>query len=67
VITGLERIAPGWGGAEAQPFTEGFFIFDVSKPTEPRQIGHFQTASTGTHRNFYAGGNLVTAPGAHTA
>jgi hypothetical protein len=67
MITGLERIAPGWGGAEAQPFTEGFFIFDVSKPIEPRQIGHFQTGSTGTHRNFYDGGNLVhcaaSAPG----
>jgi hypothetical protein len=63
MITGLERIAPGWGGAEAQPFTEGFFIFDVSKPTEPRQIGHFRTASTGTHRNFYDGGNLVHCAG----
>jgi hypothetical protein len=67
MITGLERIAPGWGGVEAHPFTEGFFIFDVSTPTEPRQIGHFQTGSTGTHRNFYDGGNLVhcaaAAPG----
>ena len=61
MITGLERIAPGWGGAEGQPFTEGFFIFDVSEPTKPRQIGHFQTGSTGTHRNFYDGGNFVHA------
>ena len=61
MITGLERIAPGWGGAENQPFTEGFFIFDVSAPTKPRQLGHFKTGSTGTHRNFYDGGNLVHA------
>lgn len=61
MITGLERIAPGWGGAEGQPFTEGFFIFDASEPTKPRRIGHFQTGSTGTHRNFYDGGNLVHA------
>ena len=61
MITGLERIAPGWGGADGQPFTEGFFIFDVSAPTEPKQLGHFQTGSTGTHRNFYDGGNLVHA------
>ena len=61
MITALERIAPGWGGADAQPFTEGFFIFDVSNPTEPKRIGHFQTGSTGTHRNFYDGGNLVHA------
>ena len=61
MITGLERIAPGWGGIDSQPFTEGFFIFDVSAPTQPRQLGHFQTGSTGTHRNFYDGGNLVHA------
>ena len=61
MIAGLERIAPGWGGADGQPFTEGFFIFDVSEPTEPKKIGHFQTGSTGTHRNFYDGGNLVHA------
>lgn len=61
MITGLERIAPGWGGADGQPFTEGFYIFDVSEPTQPRRLGHFQTGSTGTHRNFYDGGNLVHA------
>ena len=59
MITALERIAPGWGGNENQVFAEGFFIFDVSEPTKPRQIGHFQTGSTGTHRNFYDGGHLV--------
>jgi hypothetical protein len=61
MITGLERIAPGWGGADGEPCTEGFFIFDVSQPTQPKQIGHFKTGSTGTHRNFYDGGNLVHA------
>jgi hypothetical protein len=61
MITALERIAPGWGGVDGQPFAEGFFIFDVSAPTQPRQLGHFQTGSTGTHRNFYDGGNLVHA------
>jgi hypothetical protein len=61
MIVGLERIAPGWGGVDGQPFAEGFFIFDVTDPTHPRQIGHFRTGSTGTHRNFYAGGNLVHA------
>jgi hypothetical protein len=61
MITGLERIPPGWGGADDRPFTEGFFIFDVSQPTRPRQLGHFRTGSTGTHRNFYDGGHLVHA------
>ena len=64
MITALERIAPGWGGVEGQAFAEGFFIFDVSAPTEPKRIGHFETGSTGTHRNFYDGGNLVHAAAA---
>ena len=61
MITGLERIAPGWGGTDGKPFTEGFFIFDVGDPVKPKQIGHFKTGSTGTHRNFYDGGNSVHA------
>jgi hypothetical protein len=61
MVTALERIAPGWGSTDGQPFAEGFFIFDVSEPTQPRRLGHFQTGSTGTHRNFYDGGNLVHA------
>ncbi|HEU5464943.1 MAG TPA: hypothetical protein VFV82_12495, partial [Candidatus Binatia bacterium] len=61
MITALERIAPGWGGAEGKPFSEGFLIFDISLPTQPKQVGHFRTGSSGTHRNFYDGGNLVHA------
>ena len=61
MITALERIAPGWGGNESGEFAEGFLIWDVSNPTEPRQLGHFHTGSTGTHRNFYDGGTIVHA------
>src|SRR3989304_2465853 len=61
MIAAVERIAPGWGGVDGQPFAEGFFIFDVSDPAQPRRLGHFQTGSRGTHRNFYDGGNLVHA------
>lgn len=61
MVTALERVAPGWGGNEGQSFSEGFLIFDVSEPAKPRQLGHFRTGSTGTHRNFYDGGNLVHA------
>lgn len=63
MITALERIAPGWGGAEEKPYAEGFLIWDVSDPEKPRQIGHYQTQSTGTHRNFYDGGSLVHVAG----
>src|SRR5207253_8681888 len=61
MITALERIALGWGGVDGQALAEGFFIFDVSEPTKPRRIGHLQTGSTGTHRNFYDGGNFIHA------
>ena len=63
MITALERIAPGWGGAEDKPFSEGFLIWDVSEPKSPRQLGHYRTHSTGTHRNFYDGGSLVHVAG----
>src|SRR5213594_773249 len=36
MITALERIAPGWGGSEGQPFSEGFLIWDVSDAKQPR-------------------------------
>jgi hypothetical protein len=61
MITGLERIAPGWGGIAGASFSEGFLIWDISYPTEARLLGQFRTGSTGTHRNFYDGGNLVHA------
>lgn len=63
MVTALERIAPGWGGAKGQPFSEGVLIWDVSDPRRPRQIGHYRTRSTGTHRNFYDGGSLVHVAG----
>ncbi len=61
MITALERIAPGWGGTEGGPFSEGFLIWDVSDPTKARLLGQFRTGSTGTHRNFYDGGDCVHA------
>ncbi len=63
MITALERIAPGWGGVEGKEYSEGFVIWDVSDPGRPRQLGHYRTYSTGTHRNFYDGGSLVHAAG----
>lgn len=63
MITALERIAPGWGGIDGQPFTEGFLVWDLADPVKPRQLGHYRTQSTGTHRNFYDGGSLVHVAG----
>ena len=64
MITALERISPGWGGAEGKAHSEGFLIWDLLDPGKPRQLGHFRTHSTGTHRNFYDGGFLVHVAGA---
>jgi len=64
MITALERIAPGWGGSEGRPpAEEGFLVWDVEQPAQPRRLGHYRTNSTGTHRNFYDGGALVHAAG----
>jgi len=63
MITALERIAPGWGGVKGKEYSEGFLIWDVSDPRRVRQIGHYRTRSTGTHRNFYDGDSLVHAAG----
>lgn len=59
MVTALERIAPGWGGNPAGAFSEGVLIWDLINPTNPQLLGQFETGGTGTHRNFYAGGNLV--------
>jgi hypothetical protein len=64
MITALERIAPGWGGSEGKPpAEEGFLIWDIEAPTKPKRLGHYRTNSTGTHRNFYDGGNFVHGAG----
>jgi hypothetical protein len=62
LITGLERIAPNWGGdPNGPPHQEGFYIWDVSDPTEPRKLGHWQGGGDGCHRNYYDGGRYVHA------
>jgi hypothetical protein len=63
MITALERIPPGWGGADGQNYSEGVLLWDLSDPRKPRQLGHYRTGSTGTHRNFYAGGSLMHVAG----
>lgn len=59
MITALEHIAPGWGGAPDDPSDEGMLVWDVSDPEMPRRLGHFKTGGGGTHRNFYDGGRYV--------
>ena len=52
MITGLERIAPGWGGDDDAPHGDGVIIWDVSDPEMPAELGQFRTGGKGTHRNY---------------
>lgn len=59
MITGLERMAPGWGGDAEAPFSEGVITWDVRDPEDPVRLGEFSTGGTGTHRNYYDGGRYA--------
>lgn len=59
MITALERIAPSWGGDADGSFEAGVFIWDVSDPEKPVQLGQWRTGGSGTHRNHYDGGRYV--------
>jgi hypothetical protein len=71
MVTSLERPLEGWQPADGSgldpegDFEEGIYIWDVESPTEPERLGHYETGGTGTHRNFWAGGDyayLCSAP-----
>jgi hypothetical protein len=59
MVTGLERMDPGWGGDPDAPNDEGVLIWDVHDPVAPVRQGQFRTGGTGTHRNSYHGGRYV--------
>ena len=66
MITSLEKIGDGaegrehlWGHDPGIPFHEGVLIWSLENPEDPKQIGSFKTGGFGTHRNFFAGGDLV--------
>jgi hypothetical protein len=59
MITALEEQPADWGGDPNAPFDEGVIIWDLGDPVRPERLGQFRTGSSGTHRNFYAGGRYV--------
>ena len=67
MVTSLEKAAPGWGSDPNKPNEEGVLIWDISDPVNPRQLSHWKTGATGTHRNSYPGGKYAylsaAAPG----
>src|SRR6185437_11710946 len=67
MITALQQEPPDWGGDLSKPFGDGVIIWDISDPTNPKQLSQWKTGSTGTHRNSYPGGKYAylsaAAPG----
>jgi hypothetical protein len=62
MVTSLEHIPAGWSDGDRSTPQNGFIVWDVSTPDDPVELGRWDSGGTGTHRNFYAGGDLV-----HTA
>jgi hypothetical protein len=59
MITSMERVPDGWISSAPGPFGEGFHIWSLEDPEDPRLLGQYRTGGDGTHRNFYAGGRYV--------
>ena len=81
LVTGINRPitdeeaagkADGWtilqpSSAEKKDFQEGILIWDISDPTNPKPLSHWEGHALGTHRNSYPGGKYAflssTMPG----
>ena len=60
MITSLEGPSEGWGIPPGLPYEEGALLWDVtSDPEQPVLLGRYETRGRGTHRNFYAGGDIA--------
>ena len=45
MITSMERIPEGWGGTPGAPYGEGFYIWSLEDPENPRRLGHYRTGA----------------------
>jgi len=61
MVTGLEHIHPLFRTGGKEEPEEGILIWDVSDPVDPKQLAHWRTGASGTHRNYYDGGRYVHA------
>ncbi len=59
MITGMEQVGRRWGGDPSKPHDEGFFIWDIKDPVNPKKLGQWKTGGRGTHRIGYPGGRYV--------
>jgi hypothetical protein len=56
MLTALQKSVPAWGGDPSKPQDEGVLLWDISDPADPKQLSHWKTGASGTHRNSYPGG-----------
>ncbi|MER9299085.1 hypothetical protein NKI38_21700 [Mesorhizobium sp. M0621] len=54
-----ETIGTASGSGAARTWSAGMAIYDISKPTQPRQIGFFRVDGIGIHRIWYVGGRYA--------
>ncbi len=59
LLTSLERIVPEWGGDPSRPHAETAILWDATDPANPRELSRISMGGTGSHRNFWAGGQYV--------
>ena len=60
MITTMQQKPEGiFGYPPDTPFDEGFYVWDVKDPENPKLLGHWKTGLTGTHRSYYDGGRYV--------
>jgi hypothetical protein len=64
MITALEQVSRRWGGDPSKPHDEGFLIWDIKDPVNPKRLGQWKTGGRGTHRDGYPGGRYVFAAAA---
>jgi hypothetical protein len=65
MITSIEAMdMPGTKTTNDKSFEdEGFIIWNLANPEDPKRLGEFKTGGRGTHRDYYAGGRYVYATG----
>jgi len=76
MTTSYERVAEGRGNDPDGPHEEGFSIWDLVDPKDPKVMGRFRTRG-GTHRNFclirrravatFTGADASSSAGSHDA
>ncbi|MSO81159.1 MAG: hypothetical protein EXQ97_05980 [Alphaproteobacteria bacterium] len=63
MVSSYEKITPGWGDDPTKGYDEGFVVWSLADPENPKKLGQWKSGGEGTHRNYYDGGRYVHATG----